>query len=422
MLIGARMVVPLRQATAETCGGKAASLGILLRAGLPVPDGFVIAFDAFREAHSRGEDGNALPPELADALAPALRALGDAPVAVRSSASGEDTLGASAAGQHESVLGVRGVGAVAAAVRTCWDSLHSPRAVAYRRGHDREHAEVTMAVLVQRLVDPDVAGVMFAAPSGTGDGTRIEASWGLGVGVVGGLVTPDAYLIAPDGAITRTVGDKTVRIDRDGARLVARAIHADDRDRPVLDDATVQRLALLGQRVADVLGEAQDVEWAIAGGRVWIVQARPITAAPPPPPVAAAESGSTLTGTAGSAGTATGTARVVRGPADFSRVRPGDILVCPFTDPAWTPLLHVAAGVVTETGGVLSHAAIVARERRIPAVLGVPHATRHLRDGVPLTIDGSAGTITIDLTREERSWESDTSTSPVTATPTRSAS
>ena len=100
-----------------------------------------------------------------------------------------------------------------------------------------------------------------------------------------------------------------------------------------------------------------------------------------------------LTGTPGSAGTATGAARTVRGQDDFARVRPGDILVCPFTDPAWTPLLRIVGGVVTETGGALSHAAIVAREQRIPAVLGVTSAMTEIRDGSVITIDGTAGTV-----------------------------
>ncbi|MDX3108438.1 PEP-utilizing enzyme, partial [Nonomuraea angiospora] len=101
-----------------------------------------------------------------------------------------------------------------------------------------------------------------------------------------------------------------------------------------------------------------------------------------------------LAGTPGSRGTATGAARIVRGPGDFARVHPGDILVCPFTDPAWTPLLRIAAGVVTETGGVLSHAAIVARELGIPAVLGVPDATGRLHDDTVITIDGTTGAVT----------------------------
>ncbi|TGJ96963.1 hypothetical protein DLJ96_02675, partial [Actinotalea fermentans ATCC 43279 = JCM 9966 = DSM 3133] len=118
------------------------------------------------------------------------------------------------------------------------------------------------------------------------------------------------------------------------------------------------------------------------------------------PPLGAA---SLLRGAAGSSGVATGPARIVRGPADFSHVRPGDVLVCPLTDPAWTPLLRVVAGVVTETGGVLSHAAIVARERRIPAVLGVAGATGLIPDGSVVTVDGEAGKITVEASSNEAS-------------------
>ena len=372
------MLVPLAHAVTATCGGKAGALGRLLRAGLPVPDGVVVPF---------GAD----PAALHDALAPALATLGDVPVAVRSSAGDEDAPGASAAGQHETVLAVRGADQVADAVRTCWESLHSARATAYRSARPGPAAGPVMAVLVQRLVDAQVAGVMFtpAAPDGT---TRIEASWGLGAGVVGGTVTPDAYGVTPDGTVTRHVADKRTRTDRRGTRVVTTPVAGADRRRPCLDDATAVRLARLGERVADVLAGPQDVEWAVVDGEPWVLQARPVTAdlpAPSPP----AEPGA-LTGTPGSRGTATGTARVVRGPGDFARVRRGDVLVCPWTDPGWTPLLHLAAGVITETGGVLAHAAIVARERGIPAVLGVADATTVLHDGTTVTVDGTAGTVT----------------------------
>ena len=183
------------------------------------------------------------------------------------------------------------------------------------------------------------------------------------------------------------------RIDRRGTHLVTSEVPEPDRRRPTLDDATADRLAGLGRRIAGVLGGAQDVEWAVVDGDLWVLQARPTTA-DLPVRRSSTVSGATLVGTPCSRGTATGTARVVRGPDDFARVRPGDILVCPWTDPSWTPLLHLAAGVVTETGGVLSHAAIVARERRIPAVLGIAGATTTLHDATTITIDGTAGTVT----------------------------
>ncbi|MEV0396313.1 PEP/pyruvate-binding domain-containing protein [Polymorphospora rubra] len=399
------MLVPIADATADTCGGKAGTLGVLVRAGLPVPPGVVVPLAAYRAA-TRDLDlarlaatrGSAAarravtaappPPELPGQLASTLAALGDPPVAVRSSATSEDTAEASAAGQHDSLLGVRGAPAVTDAVRACWASLWSERATVYRRGSGTGTPE--MAVIVQRLLDARASGVMFTPAQADAGATVIEASWGLGASVVEGRVTPDTYRVGACDTVTRSVADKRTRLDRYGDRIVARAVAAGDRNLPALDDATAVRLARLGRDVATLFGRAQDIEWALVDDRIWLLQARPVTAAPP---VASGPAAATapLTGTPGSRGTATGPARIVRGPDDFGRVRPGDILVCRFTDPAWTPLLRIVAGVVTETGGALSHAAIVAREQGIPAVLGMPGAMDRLPDGLPVTVDGSTG-------------------------------
>ncbi|AEE44556.1 PEP/pyruvate-binding domain-containing protein [Cellulomonas fimi] len=425
------MIVPLREAVPATCGGKAGTLGALLRAGLPVPDGFVVPRSVHRAvpaaAAGTAQDARpgrppvrppTAPTGLADALARGLRTLGDPPVAVRSSADDEDTAHASAAGQYDTVLAVEGAERLAQAVRACWASLHGPRAAAYRRGRAGHGADAPgMAVLVQRHLDPQVAGVMLVP--GDPDGpTLIEATWGLGTSVVDGTVTPDTYRVAADGSVTCTVADKRTRTDRRDGRLVTSTVADVDRRRPALDDPTATRLAALGRRVAAVLAGPQDVEWAVVDGEAWVLQARPVTADVPagrpgpvgapaasrapagPPdatrlPDATAGPPTRLVGTPGSAGRATGPARVVRGPADFARTRPGDVLVCPWTDPGWTPLLHVAAAVVTEAGGVLAHAAIVARERGIPAVLGVTDATTALLDGTTVTVDGTAGTVTV---------------------------
>ncbi|GAA4233027.1 pyruvate,water dikinase [Streptosporangium album] len=411
------MIVPLMSAAADTCGGKAGALGALLRAGLPVPDGFVVSFAAYRavvrdldlerfagepdhlDAARRAIEARPVHATLIDALGRALDELGDPPVAVRSSAAHEDTGQMSAAGQHDSFLAVRGVGAVTDAIRACWASLFTSRAIDYRgasgRG-GRPFDDLVMAVLVQRHLDAEVSGVMFT-PADPHDAIRIEASWGLGPSIVGGTVTPDAYRVAEDGSVTRTVAHKRTRLDRRGRQLVMSDVPTHARDRPTIDDATAKPLAELGKEIAAVRGGPQDVEWAIADGRTWILQARPVTAAPPAWPSPAGHTSAaapTLTGTPGSHGVVTGTARIIRGPRDFTRAHPGDIIVCPFTDPAWTPLLRIAAGVITETGGVLSHAAIVAREHGIPAVLGIPNATSRLHDDSTITIDGTTGTVT----------------------------
>ncbi|MBC8093489.1 MAG: pyruvate, phosphate dikinase [Pseudonocardia sp.] len=417
------MLIPLEQAEVETCGGKAAGLAAMLRAGLPVPGGFVVPFTAYRAAVRDLEQSGAvrngppatsslrpdevLPRPLRDAASVALARLGPGAVAVRSSATGEDSDQASAAGQYESTLAVDGLPAVARAVRDCWASLHSTRATSYRSRDRQEKSSAedpAMAVVVQRHVDADVSGVMFTRTSPAG-ATTIESVWGLGPSVVAGTVTPDTYRVGADGTVVSTVADKRTRLDRTGPELRVHEVADDSRRRPTLDAVQAIQLAALGDRVAAALGGPQDIEWAVEDGRVWLLQARPITVAPPPaasppasPPPAASPGGTScgtviLVGTPGSNGTAVGPARVVRGAPDFDRVQPGDILVCPFTDPAWTPLLGLVAGVVTETGGVLSHAAIVAREHGIPAVLGVPAATTTIPDGATVTVDATAGTV-----------------------------
>lgn len=214
---------------------------------------------------------------------------------------------------------------------------------------------------------------------------------------MGGTITPDTYEVGAAGSIAHVVGSKKTRIDLDAERggVTTTMAAADQQRARALDDRLVKTLAGLGSRIAEILGGPQDVEWAVTEDAVWVLQARPITArlpatrlsTSPLPPRA-------LQGTPGAHGTVTGGARIVRGPSDFQAVQPGDIVICPYTDPAWTPLFSIAAGIVTETGGALSHAAIVAREYGIPAVLGVPDALNLIENGSQVTIDGTAGTIT----------------------------
>ena len=404
------MIIALTEATRQQAGGKAAVLGTLARAGFPVPPGFVVPAEVYRAATSgldlaavladggpdevrRVIESQPLAAELLRELTDHMARLGDHAVAVRSSASTEDTAGSSAAGQHDTFLGVTGPAAVAERIPATWASLWSSRAVAYRIA---AVLEAEIAVIVQRHIDAEVAGVLFTS----GAATMIEASWGLGESVVGGVVTPDAFIVTAEGVVDRRTGDKRTRVDRGGNGTVTATVRPEDRGRLCLDDRTLVRLAQLGAEVAEHLGAPQDIEFALANDQIWLLQARPLTAPVPGPTrgaVGTLEPGrpdlTGLHGTAGSPGTVSGPARVVYGPEDFSRVGPGDILVCRFTDPAWTPLFGVVAGIVTETGGRLSHAAIVAREHRIPAVLGVPSAMTCIQDGQPLTVNGTTGTI-----------------------------
>lgn len=384
------MLIPLSDAVRASCGAKAANLGALLRHGMPVPEGFVVP-EEVRRAHSTERE---VGPKLRAAVARELARLGDPLVAVRSSATDEDTNDSSGAGQYESVIGVRGVDRVCDAIEQCWASADSERAQGYRRRVGGAPSAAGMAVLVQLMIDAEVAGVMFT-PEQPNNPTRIEASWGLGVTVVGGTVSPDTYEIGPDGIIRWSRGSKTTRIDLDAGRgdTVASAVPDEHQSARTLDDEMLALLARLGWRIASVHGRPQDIEWAVTKGSAWILQSRPVTA--PLPAVGVPAPPGAMTGTPGSHGVVTGTARVARGPSDFPEVRPGDIVICPSTDPAWTPLFTVAAGVVTEVGGALSHAAIVAREYGIPAVLGVVDATSRIASGDRITINGTTGSITI---------------------------
>lgn len=390
------MPIRLREATRAHCGGKAATLSVLLREGLPVPDGFVVSFDELASLEGSAHPG--LLDALRDAVARELDQMGDPVVAVRSSAANEDTEGASAAGQYESILGVRGAADVCEAVVVCLASARASRVTDYwsRTSGNTSDSNLEMAALVHRLIAADVSGVMFT-PAHEGGSTRIEASWGLGLAVVGGTVTPDSYEVAPDGTVQFTIGRKETRIDlnQEVAGLTNSPVDEQMRTARTLSDEDAESLAELGSQIAALLGGPQDIEWAIADGETWILQARPITASLPHPsyfePIVR---GAMLTGAPASHGVVTAQARIVRGLSDFGQVRPGEILVCPYTDPAWTPLFRIAAGIIAETGGILSHAAIVAREHGIPAVLGVAGALQRIHDGDRITLDGTAGTVT----------------------------
>lgn len=373
------MLVPLADAGAR-CGAKAANLGRLLRAGFAVPDGFVID-----DPHADGWE---------DELAPALRRLGGGPFAVRSSALGEDGPEASYAGQLHTTLDVATPARVAGAVRRTAVSGGSERAAAYaaRTGHP---APAVVPVIVQVMVRAEAAGAAFTRHPVTGAGqVLIEGTEGLADRLVDGTVTPERW----------TVEGGVATGPRGAAALTARQ---------------AREVAEVARRIEESFGRPQDVEWAIAGDRLWVLQARPITAVPravpravpdavpgaaePPVPTAGR---ALVTGTPASPGTATGPVRVIAELDDFGSFTAGGVLVCRTTSPAWTPLLARAAAVVTETGGLLAHAAIVAREFAIPAVLAAEGAMTVLGDGRPVVVDGTRGTVTAaDETADETADE-----------------
>jgi phosphohistidine swiveling domain-containing protein len=298
----------VRRDDLELAGGKGANLGELMAAGFPVPDGFIVSTEAYatvvEEAGlapvidagpAAGDDGATIraafervriPDGLSAPILAAYADLGGGPVAVRSSATAEDRAGAAFAGQQDTYLNVVGDAAVLDAVRRCWGSLWTERAVSYRRHRQIESGNLRIAVVIQRMVDADFAGVMFTANPVTGERDQlvIDANPGLGEAVVSGLVTPDHYVLDSRGDVReRTPGRREVviRAAADGTGNV----HSTEASPgpATLPDTVLAELALLGRSVAAHFGRPQDIEWAYAGGRIWLVQTRPMTALPPAP-------------------------------------------------------------------------------------------------------------------------------------------
>jgi pyruvate, water dikinase len=295
----------------SVAGGKGASLTELQLAGFPVPPGFVVTVRAFERAMRAADSANAIgatiaalpatdpaaieramaasrgqitstpiPADLAAAITTAYLALGaDAPVAVRSSAVGEDAADASFAGLQDTYLWVRGADEVLARVRQCWASLYNTEAVSYRlRQHLPERA--AMAVVVQRMVDPRSAGVMFTCSPTTGDRSvvAIEGSWGLGSVLVSGEVTPDSFVVSKvTGEIVRRTVAAKARLHRQvpgGSGTTSEDVAVDLRERPCLDDDEIRSLARLGIEVERRYGTPQDIEWAATDGGIVLLQSR----------------------------------------------------------------------------------------------------------------------------------------------------
>ncbi|MDV7350010.1 phosphoenolpyruvate synthase [Halorubrum distributum] len=448
-----------------TVGGKAASLGELIGAGLPVPPGFAVTagtyrtfieeagiddelFDAvdvdpedsaaLREAEARAEElilDTPFPEEVREEILEQYRAMAEdgeeAFVAVRSSATAEDLPDSSFAGQQETFLNVR-EDDLLRRVKECWASLFTQRAIYYRQQRGFPHSEVDIAVVVQRMVDADKSGVMFTSHPSTGEPqVTIEAAWGLGEAVVSGTVSPDNYVYDRErGEVDQvTVADKKVEMvkDEETGETVQLDVDEDRRNERVLSDADIGDLVELGELVEDHYGAPQDVEWAIYDGEIYMLQSRPITTiqedagdeadgdaggtggeTPRKSTVGDAASGQPGAANGGSAdsdadvlvdglgaspGVVSGAVRIVHKLDHLDQVQEGDVMVTEMTMPDMVPAMKRAAGIVTDEGGMTSHAAIISRELGVPAVVGTGNGTRVLEDGQQVTLDGDKGTI-----------------------------
>ncbi len=452
----------------ETVGGKAASLGEMTSAGLPVPPAFVVTADTYRSfieatgiddelfelVDIETEDSAALaeaadaaqklireapmPEELHEEILGAYDDLGDdVPVAVRSSATAEDLPDASFAGQQETFLNVTGEDLVDK-VRECWASLFTQRALYYRQEQGFAEEVVDIAVVVQQMVDADKSGVMFTSHPSTGAPVvTIEAAWGLGEAVVSGAVTPDNYVVDRN---TGEVQDKTVAEkkvmhvrDEETGETAEREVPADKQGEQVLSGAELEELREIGETIEEYYGNPQDVEWAIYDDELYLLQSRPITTiSEGAAESSVADGGATavqsssdeeipVSGLGATPGRASGEAKIIYDLDQLDKIGEGDIIVAEMTTPDMVPAMKRAAGIVTDEGGTTSHAAIVSRELGVPAVVGAETATQQLEDGQYITIDGEKGSVEAgaDETADHDAVEEvrpDTPVTPMTAT------
>jgi pyruvate,water dikinase len=442
----------LRMTDLNQVGGKNASLGEMIgelsQLGVSVPGGFATTASAFREFLSQSglderifqrlssldvEDIAALtqagqeirqwvtetpfPDALRQAVTQAFEKMtadagAELAVAVRSSATAEDLPDASFAGQQETFLNVRGLESVIRRIHEVFASLYNDRAIAYRVHQGFEHENVYLSAGVQQMVRSDIgaSGVLFTldTESGFPDVVFVTSSWGLGETVVQGAVNPDEFYVhkptlerGDQAVVRRSMGSKSIEMvyAENGGGVVTREVEAERRSRFSLKDAEIQDLARQALTIEKHYGRPMDIEWAKDGasGKLFIVQARPET-------VKSRTSANVIeryrlkeTGQVMAEGRSigqrigSGRARVVSGVDQMDQVREGDVLITDMTDPDWEPVMKRSAAIVTNRGGRTCHAAIIARELGIPAVVGCGNATHLIKDGTGVTVSCAEG-------------------------------
>ena len=436
----------------ETVGGKNASLGEMIRnlsnLGVTVPGGFATTAAAYRNflsadgldkrIHSLLDDldvddigaltsagasirgwilDTPLPNDLIRDVQTAWEEMcagQDIAVAVRSSATAEDLPDASFAGQQETFLNVRGLDNLIEAMHQVFASLFNDRAIAYRVHHGFDHADVALSAGIQTMVRSDVgsSGVIFTLDTETGfrDAVFITSSWGLGETVVQGAVNPDEfYVYKPALAagkhpiLRKNLGSKAIKMvysDNPEPGKTVDTVDVDENDslKFSISDEDIIELAKMAVTIENHYGRPMDIEWGKDGndGKIYILQARPETVR--------SRSGKTIqrftlkdkgnviiTGRSVGHKIGTGTAKVIRSVAEMNRVHAGDVLVSDMTDPDWEPVMKRASAIVTNRGGRTCHAAIIARELGIPAVVGCGDATEQIKDGTDVTVSCAEG-------------------------------
>ena len=434
---GQKAVVWFREVTKNDIaivGGKGANLGEMTKAGIPVPQGFIVTAHAYfsfiektgihdeivntlepldvqdskqlQTLAAKVQDiikGAEIPPEIIEQIERAYVKMGRGLVAVRSSATAEDLPEASFAGQQATFLNVMGDRNVVNAVRECWASLFEARAIFYRQEQGFDHLKVGIAVPVQHMIQSEASGVMFTVEPTTSnkDKITIEAVLGLGEMIVSGDVTPDHYEVRK---ADLKILEKEIK--RQEWKLVKREGQAGKGDNIKIDltpeeqamqkitDADIIELAEMGKKLEQHYKFPQDIEWAKEKDEIFIVQTRPITTIKEGiEEVQKIKAPVLLSGAPASPGVASGPVKLVNDPSEIDKVLTGDVLVAEMTTPDFVPAMKRAVAIVTDRGGRTAHAAIVSRELGIPCVVGTGEAMSVLKDRQDITVDGSNGKV-----------------------------
>ncbi len=427
-------------------GGKAANLGELTSAGFDVPPGFVLTTESYdyylkhnnlatvienaladldvssdtslqnasakiRKAFEEGE----MPKDLEASILEMYKKMGKGKyplVAVRSSATAEDLPTASFAGQQDTYLNVSEPESLLLSVKKCWSSLFTPRAIAYRVSKHFEHDKVKLAVVVQRMVNSDISGIMFTIdPNSELPHIIIEAGYGLGEALVGGKVTPDTYVVDKfhSKILNRRISNQTWKLVRgESGECMKMDVPEELAKKQKMTDEQILRLADVGNQIEMHYGRPMDIEWAMEDGEMYIVQARPVTTLnngngkeEKKEEKLEAARNILVKGLGASPGKACGPVRIYSEGMSLDVVRQGDVLVTQMTTPDMVPAMTRAIAIVTDEGGMTCHAAIVARELGIPCIVGANEATKVLKDGMGVTVHGQMGVVYEGLEKEE---------------------
>ncbi|MCH7730318.1 phosphoenolpyruvate synthase [Patescibacteria group bacterium] len=428
-------------------GGKGANLGEMVKAGFPVPLGFAVtvaAYDTFLKENnlsikikktlaeidvndpgqldraSKNITGTLVKSKIPDAVAREVISaykklsgrLKHSLVAVRSSATAEDLPEASFAGQQETFLNIKGEASLLESIRACWASLFTARAIFYREHNKIDHEQVKISVIVQKMIQSEVSGVMFSIDPVTNEKDRIviEAVWGLGELIVQGSVVPDRYVVQKEtfSILSKEISEQNIQLVKKRHETKEVKVPKNKLNKRKLSDEDIVELARLADKLQKHYFFPQDVEWAKKGKELFIVQTRPVTTISKQTAKKARGNQKEvklkdielkfaakpiLEGTSASPGIGTGEVKIIKNAKQIDRVKKGDVLVSAMTSPDFVPAMKRAVAIVTDAGGATSHAAIVSRELGIPCVVGTKEATKRLSDGIVVTVDGTRGNV-----------------------------